>query len=253
MSSSKKQTHPSPHVLSIFLTLLSTLVLFLVILYNVPLSGSSAPSPGGRMWLVTIEPSSTSARGGAGGTKYGFGVWGWCAWKDGGGKGDCVRKSLWEVPDDAGTDAGVKALDLPGSVASSLSIASFFLIFNLSSAVGLLIALLVTFHFPARTQPTVTEKINLYPPKKLKTRAHCAYQLRNVWLRLSAVVSILAWGLPVIVVAGVGVGDLKDGLEGHLGGGWGLALAAMLMMLAVQGLILAGGLWNNPEKSSRVK
>ncbi|OWZ72677.1 hypothetical protein AYX14_01854 [Cryptococcus neoformans] len=169
----RKQTSPIAHIVSIILAFVSTVLIFLVLLYNVPFSTSDESNLHGRMWLLTISPDS-----GRSGKTYGFGIWGWCSWADGVDGGDCVKKSFWQIPGDAGSDSGVQSLNLSG---------------------------------------------------------------------------ILAWGLPGIIIGALGAGDIQDGWKGELGVGWGLMLASMVLLILVQGLILFGGLWNNPSHSGRKK
>lgn len=103
------QTSPIAHIVSIILTSVSAILLFLVILYNVPFSASDKSNLHGRMWLVTVSPES-----GRSGETYGFGIWGWCSWADGVNGGDCVKKSFWRIPGDTGSDSVVQSLNLPG-------------------------------------------------------------------------------------------------------------------------------------------
>lgn len=90
---------------------------------------------------------------------------------------------------------------------------------ELTIAVSIFFLLLLTIHFHARTQPSTREPILFWPPSDMKMRTFCAVQLRNVWLRLFAVIGILAWGLPGIIIAAVGAGDIRDGWKGKIGVG----------------------------------
>lgn len=105
----RKQTSPIAHIVSIILAFVSTVLIFLVLLYNVPFSTSDESNLHGRMWLLTISPDS-----GRSGKTYGFGIWGWCSWTDGVDGGDCEKKSFWQIPGDAGSDSGVQSLNLSG-------------------------------------------------------------------------------------------------------------------------------------------
>lgn len=93
---------------------------------------------------------------------------------------------------------------------------------DLIIAVSIFFLLLLTIHFHARAQPSIREPIRFWPPSHMKMRTFYAMQLRNVWWRLSTVISILAWGLPGIIIAAIGAGDIQDGWKGKLGVGWGL-------------------------------
>lgn len=104
----RKQTSPIAHIVSIILAFVSTIFLFLVVLYNVPFSSADKSNLPGRMWLLTVSPDK-----GMSGKTYGFGIWGWCSWTDGANWGDCVNKRFWQLPGDAGSDSVVRSLDLP--------------------------------------------------------------------------------------------------------------------------------------------
>ncbi|KIR80252.1 hypothetical protein I306_02679 [Cryptococcus gattii EJB2] len=222
----RKQTSPIAHIVSIILAFVSTIFLFLVVLYNVPFSSADKSNLPGRMRLLTVSPDK-----GMSGKTHGFGIWGWCSWTDGANWGDCVNKRFWQLPGDAGNDSVVRSLDLP----------------------SIFILLLLTIHFHARAQPSIREPISLWPPSDKKMRTFYAMQLRNVWWRMFGVISILAWGLPGIIIAAVGASDVQNGWHGSIGVGWGLELASMFLLIIVQGLILLGGLWNNPSHSGRKK
>lgn len=89
-------------------------------------------------------------------------------------------------------------------------------------AVSIFILLLLTIHFHARAQPSIREPISLWPLSDKKMRTFYAMQLRNVWWRMFGVISILAWGLPGIIIAAVGASDVQNGWHGSIGVGWGL-------------------------------
>lgn len=90
------------------------------------------------------------------------------------------------------------------------------------AAASIFILLLLTIHFHARAQPSIREAIRVLPPPDMKMRTFCAMQLRNVWLRLFGMISILAWGLPGIIIAAIGASDVHNGWHGKIGVGWGL-------------------------------
>ncbi|TYJ55540.1 hypothetical protein B9479_003812 [Cryptococcus floricola] len=242
--SDKKQNSPVPHLLAILLTLISTVFLFLVVLYNVPLSSSDRSNLSGRMWLLTVKPATSS-----GGDSYGFGIWGWCSWSDG-GDGDCTNDSFWKITSST-EDVGI--LGLPKSIAQSMSTAAFLLTFNLVTSILLLCDLLYTIHFHSHAQPRIIAPLKLLPPKKIKMRTWHAQVLRNLWVCCLAVVFLLAWSVPVIVIVGVGAGDVDESWRGKVGLGWIFALIATILLIAVRVLLLMGGLWNNPSHSGRKK
>ncbi|KIY31446.1 hypothetical protein I305_06134 [Cryptococcus gattii E566] len=228
----RKQTSPIAHIVSIILAFVSTIFLFLVVLYNVPFSSADKSNLPGRMRLLTVSPDK-----GMSGKTHGFGIWGWCSWTDGANWGDCVNKRFWQLPGDAGNDSVVRSLDLPRLDDSCQHFYP------------------ITSHnpLPCSCSTSIREPISLWPPSDKKMRTFYAMQLRNVWWRMFGVISILAWGLPGIIIAAVGASDVQNGWHGSIGVGWGLELASMFLLIIVQGLILLGGLWNNPSHSGRKK
>ncbi|WVW81464.1 hypothetical protein I302_103458 [Kwoniella bestiolae CBS 10118] len=254
-STKRHQNSPINHIICILLTLTSTLFLFLVILYNVPFSPNDTGKLGDRLWLVRLIDQSR---------EYGFGVWGWCSWSDsgsastafqgaGGSDGVCTRKSFWKVPDSAERGDGVLGLDLPSEISESLSISTFFLTFVLVISTLFLIDLLLTLHFHSPTQPPANHKIYWFPPKKMEYRTWLAYCLRNFWLRVILMIFITAWGLPVLIIAGIGVGKMErdQRVEVKMGSGWTMALVAITNLILVQITIPLGGLWNDSKRSGK--
>lgn len=78
-------------------------------------------------------------------------------------------------------------------------------------AVSIFILLLLTIHFHARAQPSIREPIRVWPPSDMKMRTSYAMQLRKVCWLLFGLISILAWGLPGIIIAAVGASDVENG------------------------------------------
>ncbi|WRT63418.1 uncharacterized protein IL334_000323 [Kwoniella shivajii] len=240
------QNSPYPHTISIFLSFTCTLFLFLVILYNVPFSADDTNRLSSRLWLVQVKDK---------GREYGFGIWGWCSWstistsagstvKDG-TKGMCVKQSFWKLDD---RSVGIK---LPSEIAKSLSISGFFLIFVLTESLALLINLLITIKFHSPVQPPINSKIEWLSSEKYAYRTWTAYTLRNIWRRLIVITEIIAFGLPVLIVAGVGVQKFDDGVQAKLGAGWSMTLSAVLILVLIQVDILVAGLWNNSKRSGK--
>ncbi|KAK6904945.1 hypothetical protein I203_105764 [Kwoniella mangroviensis CBS 8507] len=246
-TSDRHQNSPINHLTCILLTLISTLFLFLVILYNVPFSSSDTGGLGDRLWLVQLTSR---------GTEYGFGVWGWCEWSTNKGAtgGSCVKKSFWEIPEDAGGDS-VSSLNLPSEISQSLSISAFFLVFVLIISTSFLFNLLIALHFHSPSQPSANHKIYWLPPRKMEFRTWVAYNLRNLWLRLLTIIFISAWGLPVLIIGGIGMEKIKgddDGrVEAKLGSGWTMSLVAIITLVLVQISIPLGGLWNDSRRSGK--
>jgi hypothetical protein len=106
------------HLLSISLTLITTIFLFLIILLNVPLPFNSTPSASnasGRFWLVRLTND---------GMEYGFGIWGWCQWPSsdlmaisvlghGDTRGLCRLDTFWKIPDSAELGDSILDVRLP--------------------------------------------------------------------------------------------------------------------------------------------
>nr|XP_018266371.1 uncharacterized protein I303_00346 [Kwoniella dejecticola CBS 10117]OBR88529.1 hypothetical protein I303_00346 [Kwoniella dejecticola CBS 10117] len=210
------QNSPFNHILCLLLSCISTLFLFLVILYNIPFAADETGDLDNRLWLVKL---STRVR------QWGFTMWGWCSWSSpsggGGGGGysindaQCTRKSFWSLPADAPN--GLESVNLPSEIAKSLSISGFLLTFLLIISFALMIDLLITLRFHSPKQPPAVGKIYWTPPRKMRYTTWVAYCLRNFYLRIVAVIVILAWGLPVIVVAAVGVEKFNDDNQGYIG------------------------------------
>ncbi|OCF44292.1 hypothetical protein I317_01910 [Kwoniella heveanensis CBS 569] len=271
MSSSSRrperiQNTPIPHILSILLMLIASIFLFVVVLNNVPLSLSHSTihsHPERRSWLVKIKPDiGSGSKGSTGGARreFGLGVWGWCSWTSRFGDGvtsttteyseaQCTKEPFWKLPDDADRGDPIRDLTLPSGLAKSLSISAFFLVFVLISCTILLFDLLLCLRFHSYTQPPKNGELYCLPPSHLRMRTWYAHTLRNVWMRLIFSLTLLAWGLPVIVIACVGLDGLDERYKGYLGSGWGLALGALICAVLAQILIVAGGLWNNPDRS----
>ncbi|WVF66350.1 hypothetical protein IAT40_001090 [Kwoniella sp. CBS 6097] len=269
MSSSRPeriQNTPVPHILSIILMLIATLFLFLVVLYNVPLSSdqSTITNPDERLWLVEIKPDIGRRATSSGGARreFGLGVWGWCSWTTRFGDGitrtstiyseaQCTKEPFWRLPDDAARGDPIRDVVLSSALAKSLSISGFFLVFFLISCTILLFDLLLCLRFHSYVQPPMNGDLYLVPPSHLRMRTWYAHTLRNIWMRLVFTISILGWGLPVIITSCVGVKELDERYKGYIGNGWGLALGALICAVLAQILIVAGGLWNNPNLSGR--
>ncbi|WWC85527.1 uncharacterized protein L201_000391 [Kwoniella dendrophila CBS 6074] len=248
-SSDKIQNTPYNHFICIFLTFISTLFLFLVILYNVPFSSDDTGGLKDRLWLLKLKDRST---------EYGFGIWGFCSWSTNSRNpgGTCTKKSFWKLPGDAVRGDGIGNLNLPPEISKSLSISGFFLVFVLISSVFLLLSLFLTLRFHYPNQPSMTDNRHAFKKgRKMLWRTFLAFQLRNVWLRLLTSIWILAFTLPVIVISVVGVNKIKDlgnnNVVVKLGSGWIMALVSIILLISVQIAIPMGGLWNNSNRSGR--
>ncbi|WVQ93970.1 hypothetical protein IAU59_001048 [Kwoniella sp. CBS 9459] len=264
--SERIQNTPVPHVLSILLMFISSLFLFMVVLYNVPLSSaySTINNPENRLWLAKLKPDTNRSGSGGGGsrTEFGLGVWGWCSWTTRLGNGitrpittyteaECTKQPFWRLPDNAARGDAIRDVPLPAALSESLSISGFFLVFVLISCTILLFDLMLCLRFYSYVQPPKNGEIYLLPPSHLRIRTWYAYTLRNIWIRMLFTISIIGWGLPVIVIACVGVHRLDEQYEGYVGTGWGLALGALISAFLAQILIVVGGLWNNPSRSGK--
>ncbi|OCF59912.1 hypothetical protein L486_02585 [Kwoniella mangroviensis CBS 10435] len=89
----------------------------------------------------------------------------------------------------------------------------------------------------------------------MEFRTWVAYNLRNLWLRLLTIIFISAWGLPVLIIGGIGMEKIKgddDGrVEAKLGSGWTMSLVAIITLVLVQISIPLGGLWNDSRRSGK--
>ncbi|WVQ76862.1 hypothetical protein IAR50_006536 [Cryptococcus sp. DSM 104548] len=148
---------------------------------------------------------------------------------------------VWRIT--SSTKGDVPDLDLPYFIAHSLGIAASPP--DMISALILLITLLYTMHFHSPAQPPIKAPYRFLPPPGMTSRTLYAYTLRNMWNTGQAVVFILAWSLPVLAIAGI----RANGIGGKLGLGWIFTLITTILLLAVYGLILLGGLWNSPMRS----
>ncbi|WVO13541.1 hypothetical protein L204_101162 [Cryptococcus depauperatus] len=215
--------------------------LFVVVLYNVPLGSTDDSNLAGRAWLVTVGAARGGGINSSAGKTYGFGIWGWCSWTEGVNGGHCKKKTIWRLPRDAGSDTGVRSLNLPTEISHALSITGFLLVFILASVVIFWGALITAFFYRYERQIATKESVACCP-SNTKARKYLAQVLRNRWLNATRAFFVLLLMLPVVVFAGVGYGKLNHNFECSLGLGWGFAVVSIILLEAVIGLIAWYGL-----------
>nr|ODN88969.1 hypothetical protein L203_02375 [Cryptococcus depauperatus CBS 7841] len=198
--------------------------LFVVVLYNVPLESTDDSNLAGRAWLVTVGAARGGGINSSAGKTYGFGIWGWCSWTEGVNGGHCSKKkTFWSLPRDAGSDTGVRSLNLPTEISHSLSITGFLLVFILPSVAIFWGALITAFFCRYERQIATKESVACCPSSNTKARKYLAQMLRNRLLNGLRAFFILPPVLPVVVTAGIGYGKLNNNFECSLGLGWGFA------------------------------
>ncbi|WWC67106.1 uncharacterized protein I206_101013 [Kwoniella pini CBS 10737] len=260
--SDNQQNSPFNHLICILLSLISTLFLFLVILYNIPFSNDNdnyneISNLNKKLWLIKFDKKNKI---------YGFSIWGWCSWSSINSNSNsnlnfnqniiCKRKTFWKLPEDFQLNDSV---NLPNEISKSLSISGFFLTFLLITSFAFLIDLLITIKFHSPKQPPSIDKIYWTCPRKMRYTTWLAYCLRNFYLRILASIFILAWGLPVIIISSIGVNKFnKNSISSKLndesmslGSGWAMSLTALICLIIIQIIIPLGGLWNDARRSGK--
>jgi len=108
--------------ITLFLFLLSIIMLALTIFAGVPLTSpddtEAAYMNFPNLWLITVnETTSTTGPKAPGQLKHGFGVWGWCSWSDTAeaqqGLASCTRTMFWKIPGGDSVGDSVEGLNLP--------------------------------------------------------------------------------------------------------------------------------------------
>ncbi|ORX35041.1 hypothetical protein BD324DRAFT_114894 [Kockovaella imperatae] len=125
------------HLSALLLVFVSTVLLFLTVLMNIPLPFEETPSSNAvryRAWLLTVDagvpirqidgpingpigpfgPTSSPDDG----TVFGFGIWGWCQWTHQSSRNDnsdarCIDHPFYNLGKDPSPDDPVRGLDLP--------------------------------------------------------------------------------------------------------------------------------------------
>ncbi|WVQ82915.1 hypothetical protein IAT38_005051 [Cryptococcus sp. DSM 104549] len=173
---------------------------------------------------------------------YGFGIWGWCEWANVRWTGNavCTKKAFWQLPENANSQwDSLYEVELPDSIATVLSGASFLLTFAPFLVFAYLIILLMAFRHPAPYPPwPVPSK---YPDDVKNVRTRCAWIMRDWRTQLIFFVVMMVLCLPAIVTVMVGrqgVKDMNTGLVAKPGTGFNILIGAWVLWILAQGLAM---------------
>lgn len=238
------------HFLAFAISLGCTVLYFLIVLDNVPLSYTDANKSSialkNPLWMVEVyvdKPDSSLQ----GLTDWGFGCMGYCGTTSTNRPGDesCVVRPGYQISGDVTSSALGANLGLPSAIRSSLSIAGILLIINTWQRLWFSFEFLLIFMLPSLHPAPAFSKVpdKMTDGMKPDWRTRRAYHLRGVWplveLIITSVFAITAIG---IAAAGTNQSEGLNHMSANLGKGTKFLITTLVAEWVAHGLIWVGGL-----------